>query len=67
MTTKLEGPLRREIEVEGEAYTLTIDADGLKLVAKGRRRGIELQWAALVSGDAALAAALQGSLQALGR
>jgi hypothetical protein len=67
MTTKLEGPLRREIEVEGEAYTLTIDADGLKLVAKGRRRGIELQWAALVSGDAALAAALQGSLHALGR
>lgn len=67
MTTKLEGPLRREIEVEGEAYTLTIDADGLELVGKGRRRGIELQWAALVSGDAALAAALQGSLHALGR
>ncbi|TZF90424.1 hypothetical protein [Cognatilysobacter lacus] len=67
MTTKLEGPLRREIDIEGEAYTLTIDADGLRLVPKGRRKGVVLQWKALVSGDAALAAALQGSLDALGR
>ena len=67
MTTRLEGPLRREIDIKGEAYTLTIDADGLKLVPKGRRKGLELQWTALVSGDAALAAALQGSLDTLGR
>jgi hypothetical protein len=66
MTTKLEGPLRREIDVHGRPYTLTLDADGLKLVEKGRRKGLELQWTALVSGDAALAAALQGSLDALG-
>jgi hypothetical protein len=67
MTTKLEGPLRREIDVKGQAYTLTIDADGLKLVPKGRRKGLELQWTALVNGDAALAAALQGSLETLRR
>jgi hypothetical protein len=67
MTTKLEGPLRREIDVKGQAYTLTIDADGLKLVPKGRRKGLELQWTALVNGDAALAAALQGSLDTLRR
>ena len=67
MTTKLDGPLRREVDIKGRAYTLTVDPDGLKLVPKGRRKGLELQWTALVSGDAALAAALQGSLETLGR
>ncbi len=67
MTTRLDGPLRRELEVAGEAYTLTIDPDGLRLVPKGRRKGLELRWADLVSGDAALAAALQGSLESLRR
>ena len=65
MTTKLEGPLRRELDIKGEAYTLTIDAEALKLVPKGRRKGLELRWTELVSGDAALAAALQGSLESL--
>lgn len=67
MTTKLDGPLRREIDIEGQAYTLTVDPDGLRLVAKGRRKGLALRWADLVSGDAALAAALQGSLETLRR
>jgi len=67
MTTKLDGPLRRELDVKGEAYTLTVDPDGLKLVPKGRRKGLELRWTELVSGDAALAAALQGSLDTLRR
>ena len=67
MTTKLDGPLRREVDIKGQAYTLTVDPDGLKLVPKGRRKGLELQWTALVSGDAALAAALRGSLETLGR
>jgi hypothetical protein len=62
MTTKLEGPLRREIRINDAPYTLTIDAEGLKLVEKGRRKGVELAWTALVSGDAALATALQASL-----
>ena len=67
MTTRLDGPLRREIDVAGTADTLTIDRDGLKLVPKGRRKGLELRWKELVSGDAALAAALQGSLETLRR
>jgi len=61
MTTKLDKPIRREIEIEDKAYTLTIDATGLKLVEKGRRNGQELQWRDLVSGDAALNAALSAS------
>jgi hypothetical protein len=31
--TPLDKPLKRELEVDGQAYTLTIDPDGLKLVA----------------------------------
>lgn len=67
MTTKLDGVLKRELDIEGEAYTLTVDPDGLRLVPKGRRKGVELRWADLLSGDAALAAALRGSIEQLGR
>lgn len=65
MTTKLDKPIRREISVDDRAYTLTIDADGLKLVEKGRRKGQELRWKDMVSGDAALAAGLSASLQSV--
>ena len=64
MTTKLDKPLRREIEIDERAYTLTIDADGFRLVEKGRRKGQELRWRDVVNGDAALAAGLAASLQA---
>ena len=62
MTTRLESPLKREITVGGEPYTLTISPEGLKLVPKGRRKGYELTWQALVAGDEALAVALNASL-----
>jgi hypothetical protein len=42
---------------------VTIDPQGLKIVPKGKRKGLELAWQALVSGDAALATALNASLQ----
>jgi hypothetical protein len=63
MATKLDKPLKREIEVEGKPYMLTITPEGLKLVPKGKRKGHELAWNAIVSGEAALAAALNASLQ----
>jgi len=62
MATKLEKALKREVEIEGKAYMLTIDPDGLKLVEKGRRKGLELAWKDVVSGDAGLAAALNASV-----
>lgn len=62
MTTKLDGSLKRELSVRGEPYTLTITPDGLHLVPKGRRKGYELRWEDFVSGDAALATALNASL-----
>jgi hypothetical protein len=63
MATKLDKPLKREIQVAGEPYVLTISPDGLKLVPKGKRKGQELAWDALLSGEAALAAALNASLK----
>jgi len=62
MATKLDKVLKRELEVNGEPYVLTLSPEGLKLVPKGKRNGHELSWSALVSGEAALAAALQASL-----
>jgi hypothetical protein len=62
MATKLEKPLKREVMIGEQAYMLTISPEGLKLVVKGKRNGLELAWKALVSGDAALATALNASL-----
>jgi hypothetical protein len=63
MATKLEKPLRREVSIDGQPYMLTVSPDGLKIVPKGKRKGQELSWKALVSGEAALASALNASLQ----
>ena len=62
--TPLDKPLKRELTIGEVAYTLVLDPDGLKLTEKGHRRGVELRWKDLVSGDAALATALNASLEA---
>ncbi|TKS54861.1 hypothetical protein E4582_08880 [Luteimonas yindakuii] len=61
--TPLDKPLRRELAIGEDIYTLTISPDGMKLVPKGKRKGLELAWVDLVSGDAAIATALQASLR----
>ena len=63
MATKLEKPLKREVAIDGQPYMLTISPEGLKLVPKGKRNGLELGWKALVSGEAALATALNASVE----
>ena len=63
MATKLEKALKREVQIGEQPYMLTIDPQGLKLVPKGKRNGLELAWSALISGDAALATALNASVQ----
>jgi hypothetical protein len=62
MATKLKSALKRELAVDGSPYMLTVTPEGLKLTAKGRRKGHELAWRDLVSGEAALAVALNASL-----
>lgn len=63
MATKLDKSLKREIDIDGKPYMLTIDPEGLKLVEKGRRNGRELKWKDLANGDAALATALNASVE----
>ena len=62
MATKLEKALKRELEIEGKAYMITIAPEGLKVVEKGHRKGLELAWKDIISGDAGLTAALQASV-----
>ena len=60
--TRLDKPIKREVKSKGKPHVLTIDPDGLRLTKKGRRKGIELRWADLTNGDAAMAVALNASL-----
>jgi hypothetical protein len=62
VTTKLDTQLKRELVILGKPYTLVISPNGLALTPKGKRKGYELAWVDLVSGDAALAVALNASL-----
>jgi hypothetical protein len=64
VTTKLDKPLKREIEIEGKPWhpDLTLTEDGLKLVEKGKRKGHEIAWTDIISGSVALTAALAGSV-----
>jgi len=64
MTTRLDGQLKRELMIERELYTLTLSPEGFTLALKGRRKGLDVVWADLVSGEAALATALNASLKA---
>lgn len=65
MTTPLDKTLKRELQINGQAYVLTLTPQTLKLTLKGRRKGLELHWESLVSGETALAVALNASLAAL--
>ena len=61
--TKLEKPLKRELLIESKPYVLTIEPDRFKLTLKGHRKGVEFAWRDLVSGETALAVALNASLK----
>ncbi|HEX5011408.1 MAG TPA: hypothetical protein VFY71_13520 [Planctomycetota bacterium] len=67
MITTLNHSLRRQVVIGGALHVLTISPTGLKLTEKGRRKGVELAWKDLASGDAALAAALNASVRAAPR
>jgi hypothetical protein len=63
MATLLEKTLKRELLIRGQPFMLAISPTGLLLTVKGRRKGLELEWADLVSGEAALATALHASVR----
>jgi hypothetical protein len=67
MTTKLDKPIRRELEHAGVLYTVTVAPDGIRVVEKGKRKGRELSWSTIISGDAELSEALRISIDATRR
>jgi len=62
MTTPLDKTLKRALNIKGKDYVVALSPDGMKLTPKGRQLGLELKWTDLISGEAALATALQASL-----
>ncbi len=62
MPTKLLKPLKREIMIKDQPFVVTLSPEGLKITAKGKRKGQELAWGALVGSDAAPADDLNASV-----
>jgi hypothetical protein len=65
MTTPLDRPIKRELELDGTRYTITVSPEGIKVTEKGKRKGQELTWRDIISGDAALRRDLSLSVGAL--
>jgi hypothetical protein len=65
--TPLRSTLKRALTIDGRDYVLTLSETALKLTLKGKRNGVELPWAQLVNGEAALAVALHASLGAFAK
>ena len=64
MATKLDKSIKRELELDGKLYTVTIAPDGVKVVEKGKRKGQEISWRSIISGDATLTESLKISVDA---
>jgi hypothetical protein len=44
MSTRLTKTIRREIEIDGEPYTIAISPEGFRLTKKRFRSGVALSW-----------------------
>jgi hypothetical protein len=64
MTTKLDKPLKRELEIDGVAYTITFSPEGIKIVEKGKRKGQEVAWKDLLDDSTGLSRSLNDSVEA---
>ena len=60
--TPLDKSLKRALKIGARDYVITLNPEALKITEKGRRLGLELKWAEIVSGESALAVALHASL-----
>ena len=61
MATKLDKTIKREIEIEGQAYMITISPEGVKLTQKGFRKGQEVSWKEILGGGKSSQADSAGS------
>lgn len=61
MATKLEKTLKREIDIDGQAYMVAISPEGIKLTQKGFRKGPELTWKQILNSGGETDAAPQSA------
>ena len=61
MTLKLTTPLRREVEIDGEPFTIVVSAEGIRLTRKRFRSGRAISWRALWESGIDVAEASRGS------
>ena len=62
MATKLNKLLKREIDVDGKPYMITLSPEGVKLTEKGKRLGREHSWKELLgNGGGATASSAPGT------
>jgi hypothetical protein len=54
MAPRLTEPIKREVELDGQLYTVALGPEGVHIAPKGKRKGHELSWRDLASGDAEL-------------
>ena len=62
MATRLDKSIKRELALGGQLYTVSMSPEGVRIVAKGKRKGHEISWQTLLSGDAELRRDLNMSL-----
>ena len=62
VATRLDKTIKRELDVGGKLYTVSVSPLGIKIVPKGGRKGYEISWEALLSGEVELRQDLNASL-----
>jgi hypothetical protein len=62
VATRLDKTIKRELEFGGQLYMVSMSAEGVRIVPKGKRKGHEISWETLLSGDAELRRDLNMSL-----
>jgi len=63
VTTRLDKTIKRELDLGGERYMVSVGPEGIKIAVKGRRKGREVSWQALLSGEVELGRDLAMSLE----
>lgn len=63
MATRLDKTIKRELELDGNLYTITISPEGVKVTPKGARKGPEMSWREIVRGDANMRSDLRDSVE----
>jgi len=62
VATRLDKTIKRELDLGGKLYTVSVSPAGVRIVPKGARKGHEMSWETLLSGEAELRRDLNMSL-----